>query len=81
VEIGCQIVVSSTIRGVHMERRLVVTGLLAALGAVVGAAAAPLLSFLATTVANASLPAGRVGYFFDPAAFAVVGATEVVPVF
>ncbi|HEX9565218.1 MAG TPA: hypothetical protein VF981_14645 [Gemmatimonadaceae bacterium] len=57
-----------------MERRLLVTGFLAALGAAVGAAAAPLLSFLATTVANVSLPAGRIGYFFDPTAFAVVGA-------
>ena len=55
-------------------RRFYVTALLSTLGAAVGAIAAPLLSFLATAVAQASLPAGRVVYFFDPAEFAVVGA-------
>jgi hypothetical protein len=57
-----------------MRRPIYVTALLSALGAAVGAIAAPILSFLATTVAQASLPAGRVAYFFDPAEFAVIGA-------
>jgi hypothetical protein len=57
-----------------MERRLLVTGVLATIGAAVGAATAPLLSVLATTVANLSLQAGTVGYSFDPTGFAVVGA-------
>jgi len=56
-----------------MKRRIFVTALLSALGAAVGAIAAPILSFLATEVAQASLPAGRVAYFFDPTEFAVVG--------
>ena len=55
-------------------RRFYVTALLSTLGAVVGAIAAPLLSFLATAVAQASLPAGRVAYFYDPVESAVVGA-------
>jgi hypothetical protein len=57
-----------------MRRPLLVTGLLATLGAAIGAVTAPILSYLATTVATASLPAGRVAYFFSPAAFAVAGA-------
>ena len=55
-------------------RRFYVSALLSTLGAAVGAIAAPLLSFLATAVAQASLPTGRVAYFFDPVEFAVVGA-------
>jgi hypothetical protein len=55
-------------------RRFYVTALLSTLGATVGAIAAPLLSFLATAVAQASLPSGRVAYVFDPVEFAVVGA-------
>ena len=57
-----------------MKRPIIVTVVLSALGAAVGAVAAPLLSFLATTVAQASLPDGWVAYFFDPAEFAVAGA-------
>ena len=57
-----------------MKRPILVTLVLSALGAAAGAVAAPLLSFLATTVAQASLPDGRVRYFFDPAEFAVAGA-------
>ena len=57
-----------------MKRRIIVTVVLSALGAAAGAVAAPLLSFLATIVAQASLPDGRVAYFFDPAEFAVAGA-------
>jgi hypothetical protein len=57
-----------------MKRPIIVTAVLSASGAAVGAVAAPLLSFLATTVAQSSLPDGRVAYFYDPAAFAVAGA-------
>ncbi|HYC51490.1 MAG TPA: hypothetical protein VEB19_10320 [Gemmatimonadaceae bacterium] len=57
-----------------MKRPILVTLVLSTLGAAAGAIAAPLLSFLATTVAQASLPEGRVGYFFDPSEFAVAGA-------
>ena len=57
-----------------MRRPLLVTALLGTLGAAVGAVTAPILSYLATTVATASLSTGRVGYVFDPTAFAVAGA-------
>ena len=57
-----------------MKRPIIVTVVLSALGATAGALAAPVLSFLATTVAQASLPAGRVAYFVDPVEFAVAGA-------
>jgi hypothetical protein len=57
-----------------MKRPIIVTAVLSALGAAAGAVAAPLLSFSATAVAQASLPDGRVAYFFDPAEFAIAGA-------
>jgi hypothetical protein len=57
-----------------LGRRLQVTALLSASGAVVGAATAVALSFLATNVAQATMPAGRVEYYFGPLGFAIVGA-------
>ena len=57
-----------------MKRRIIVTAILAALGAVVGAVAAPILSFLGTAVAQASMPSGYVVYHYGPLEFAVVGA-------
>ena len=57
-----------------LGRRLRVTALLSASGAVVGAVTAVALSFLATSVAQATMPAGRVEYYFGPLSFAVVGA-------
>ena len=57
-----------------MRRRLYITALLSASGAGVGAVLAPVLSFLATVVANATLPVGHVEYFYSAAEFAVVGA-------
>jgi hypothetical protein len=57
-----------------MQPRIYVTALLSALGAAVGAITAPVLSFLATAVAQATLPTGRVEYFYGPVEFAIVGA-------
>lgn len=62
-----------------MKRAIIVTAVLSALGAVAGAVVAPLLSFLATTVAQASIPDGRVTYFYDPVEFAIGGAI-VIPI-
>jgi hypothetical protein len=58
-----------------LGRRLRVTALLSASGAVVGAATAVALSFLATSVAQATMSGGdRVEYYFGPLGFAIVGA-------
>jgi hypothetical protein len=59
----------------YLVRRLRVTALLSASGAVVGAATAVALSFLATSVAQATMSGGRVEYYFEPLGFAIVGAT------
>jgi hypothetical protein len=58
----------------RLGRRLQVTALVSAGGAVVGALAAVALSFLATAVANATTPVGHVEYYYGPAGFASVGA-------
>jgi hypothetical protein len=55
-------------------RRLQVTALLSAGGAVVGALTAAALSFLATAVANAMTPVGHIEYYYGPIGFAIVGA-------
>jgi hypothetical protein len=57
-----------------MQPRIYVTALLSALGAAIGAITAPVLSFLVTVVAQATLRTGRVEYFYGPAEFAIVGA-------
>ena len=57
-----------------LGRRLQVTALLTAGGAVAGALTAPALSFLATTVANATTPTGHIEYYYGPIGFAIVGA-------
>jgi hypothetical protein len=57
-----------------LSRRLQVTGLLAGCGALVGALTAVGLSFLATVVAQALTPTGRVEYFYSPTQFAILGA-------
>jgi hypothetical protein len=57
-----------------MQARIYVTALLSALGAAIGAITAPVLSFLTTVVAQATLRTGRVEYFYGPAEFAIVGA-------
>jgi hypothetical protein len=57
-----------------LGRRLRVTALLSASGAVVGAATAAALSFLATSVAQATTSGGRVEYYFGPLGFAIIGA-------
>jgi hypothetical protein len=51
-----------------------VTALLAASGAAVGAVTSVALSFLATVVAQATLPSGHVQYHYGPLEFALVGA-------
>lgn len=58
----------------RLGRRLQVTALLSAGGAVVGALSAVALSFLATAVANATTPVGHVEYYYGPTGFAIVGA-------
>jgi hypothetical protein len=58
----------------RLGRRLQVTALLSAGGAVVGALTAVALSFLATAVGNATTPVGRVEYYYGPIGFAFVGA-------
>jgi hypothetical protein len=58
----------------RLGRRLQVTALLSAGGAVAGALAAVGLSFLATAVANATTPVGHVVYYYGPAGFAFIGA-------
>ena len=58
----------------RLGRRLQVTALLSAAGAVAGALAAVGLSFLATAVANATTPVGHVEYYYGPTGFAFVGA-------
>jgi hypothetical protein len=57
-----------------LSRRLQVTALLSALGAVVGAVTAVALSFFATVVAQATIPVGHVEYHYGPFGFAVVAA-------
>src|SRR5437870_1474322 len=51
-----------------------VTALLAASGAAVGAVTSVALSFLATVVAQATLPSGHVEYHYGALEFALVGA-------
>ena len=58
----------------RLGRRLQVTALLSAGGAVVGALTAVALSSLATVVANATTPVGHVEYHYGSAGFAIVGA-------
>lgn len=58
----------------RLGRRLQVTALLSAGGAVAGALSAVALSFLATAVANATTPVGHVEYYYGPTGFAFVGA-------
>ena len=57
-----------------MRPRIYVTALLSVCGAAIGAITAPVLSFLATAVAQATLPTGRVEYFYGSLEFAIVGA-------
>jgi hypothetical protein len=57
-----------------MQPRIYITALLSACGAAVGAITAPVLSFLATAVAQATMVSGRVEYFYGAGEFAVVGA-------
>jgi hypothetical protein len=59
-----------------MQRRILVTLLLAALGAALGAGAAPILSALATAVARALIDE-RSWYGFHPIALAVLGAVGI----
>jgi hypothetical protein len=61
----------------RLGRRLQVTALVSAGGAVVGALAAVALSFLATAVANATTPVGHVEYYYGSARFAFVGAVGI----
>jgi len=58
----------------RLSRRLQVTALLSAGGAVVGALTAVALTFLATAVANATITGGHVEYSYGAAGFALVGA-------
>ena len=57
-----------------LRTRLQVTALLSASGAIVGAATAVALSFLATVVAQSTITSGRVEYRYGPLGFAIVGA-------
>lgn len=57
-----------------LRKRFKVTALLSASGAIVGAATAVALSFLATAVGQATTRSGRVEYDYGPLGFAIVGA-------
>ena len=56
------------------SRRLQVSAVLAALGAVAGAVAAVTLTYLGTKVAQAFEPSGRIYYQWAAGEFAVIGA-------